>query len=132
MSQFTHSSQFRVYAEDTDFMGIVYYANYLKFCERARTEMLRSNGLVLTELAKQDCHFVITDVELKYKQPARLDDLITITCNIKNKTACSIVFEQIIKNEHNSELCSALVTIVCVNSHTKPRRLPDRFNLLQK
>lgn len=59
MSHYTHSCQFRVYTEDTDYIGVVYYANYLKFFERARTELLRENGLMLSTLSDENCFLLL-------------------------------------------------------------------------
>ncbi|HHF7344044.1 TPA: YbgC/FadM family acyl-CoA thioesterase [Legionella feeleii] len=120
-----HQFDIRVYAEDTDLMGIVYHANYLCFFERARTEMIRKSGLSLTTLAKYDCHFAINEVQLHYLNPARLDDLLTIISKIDSKTACSALFKQLMYNQHKKLLCEAMVKVVCVNGHLKPRRLPD-------
>ena len=80
-----HSFTFRVYVEDTDLMGIVYHGNYLCFFERARTEMLRDNGLSLTMMATYGTNFAIHDIHIRYHHPARLDDAITIKTNCERK-----------------------------------------------
>ncbi|WED44399.1 tol-pal system-associated acyl-CoA thioesterase [Legionella cardiaca] len=117
----------RVYAEDVDHMGIVYHANYLRFFERARTEMIRSAGLSLTTLATYDCHFAIHDVKLRYLLPARLDDLLTVVSRIESKKTCSLVFEQCIYSQDNKLLCDAMVKVVCVDGAMKPRRIPENL-----
>ena len=77
-SVFTHQS--RVYYEDTDAGGIVYYANYLKFCERARTEWLRGMGMAQSTMLEQKQGFVIKSIKGNYISSAKLDDLLTVTC----------------------------------------------------
>lgn len=123
----THHFDIRVYAEDTDLMGIVYHANYLCFFERARTEMIRKSGLSLTTLATYDCHFAINDVQLRYLRPARLDDLLTITTKIDSKKSCSVVFKQVMHNQHDKILCEALIKVVCIDNEMKPRRMPENL-----
>jgi acyl-CoA thioester hydrolase len=120
----THQYSFRVYAEDVDFMGIVYHANYLCFLERARTEFLRSNNLILSELMKQDILFAIHDVHIRYKAPARLDDLVTINTQIQQLGACSFLFDQVMQNQDKKIICEAKIQVVCVNSHLRPKRFP--------
>ncbi len=119
-----HYFDVRVYAENTDMMGIVYHSNYLCFFERARTEMIRDSGLSLTSLATYDCHFAISEVLLRYLYPARLDDLLRITTNLGHKKPCSIVFDQTMHNQHNELICNAQVKVVCVTNTMRPRRLP--------
>lgn len=122
-----YTSQFRIYIEDTDMMGIVYHANYLCFFERARTELLREHGISLAVLAEQDCQFAILSAELRYLAPARFDDLIFIDTSIKELKSCSILFEQLMRNAHNSALCKASIKVACVNRSNRPRRLPEAF-----
>ncbi len=121
----THINTVRIYTEDVDFMGIVYHANYLCYLERSRTEMLRAYNLFLSQLNELEILFAINELNIKYKAPARLDDLLTITSIIKEIKSCSLVFEQKIINQHNQLICEASVKVVCVNKDLKPRRLPD-------
>lgn len=120
----TYQHSFRVYAEDVDYMGIVYHANYLCYFERARTEMLRQNNLVLSDLMKQDTLFAIYDAHLRYKAPARLDDLLTIKTQVQQLGACSFLFDQSMQNEQEIIICEAKIQVVCVNSNLKPKRFP--------
>ncbi|HHT0591888.1 TPA: YbgC/FadM family acyl-CoA thioesterase [Legionella anisa] len=120
----THQHSFRVYAEDVDYMGIVYHANYLCYFERARTEMLRQNNLILTDLEKQDTLFAIYDAHLRYKAPARLDDLLTIKTQVQQLGACSFLFDQSMQNEQEKMICEAKIQVVCVDSNLKPKRFP--------
>ena len=122
--QFTY----RVYVEDTDQMGIVYHANYLKFFERARTELLRENGLSLTTMAIYGTHFAIHDVHISYLFPARLDDVLTIHTNYERKKACSLLFKQTMHNQLQKKLCQAIIQVVCVDDNLKPKRLPEQLS----
>jgi tol-pal system-associated acyl-CoA thioesterase len=119
-----HCTTVRVYYEDTDAGGIVYYVNYLKYCERARTEWLRSLGFSQQYLLSKNVQFVVVDVKISYQRPAKLDDELQIHIqNIKLGRA-SLVFEQ--KILRDSELiCTAQVKIACVNAdQLKPIPLP--------
>lgn len=119
-----HSFSYRVYIEDTDQMGIVYHANHLKFFERARTELLRENGLSLTTLATYDTHFAIHDIHIRYSLPARLDDVLAIKTHYERYKACGLLFKQIMYNQMNQMLSEATVQVVCVDKNLKPKRLP--------
>ncbi len=123
----SHTFNFRVYAEDTDMMGIVYHANYLCFFERARTEMLRENGVSLTMMANYDTHFAIHDVHIRYLFPARLDDVLSINSSWKLVKASSMEFSQAMHNQDGKLLSQALIKVVCVNNNLKPKRLPKEY-----
>ncbi|KTD68346.1 MULTISPECIES: YbgC/FadM family acyl-CoA thioesterase [Legionella] len=120
----TYQHSFRVYAEDVDYMGIVYHANYLCYFERARTEILRENNLILSDLTKEDTLFAIYDVHIRYKAPARLDDLLTVSTQLQQLGACSFLFEQSMRNQHGKIICEAKIQVVCVDSDLKPKRFP--------
>ncbi|HHD4630343.1 TPA: tol-pal system-associated acyl-CoA thioesterase [Legionella pneumophila] len=120
-----HQHNIRVYAEDVDHMGIVYHANYLCYLERARTELLRQNNLILSEFEKSDILFAIHELTINYVFPARLDDQLTIKTEIKEFRACSFLFNQEISNQHKQLICRASVQVVCVGSNLKPKRLPN-------
>jgi acyl-CoA thioester hydrolase len=114
-----------VYWEDTDGGGVVYYANYLKFLERARTEWLRSLGFVQTELAKDPgIVFVVASLTIDYKRPARLDDALAVTCNYEPDGAACIRFAQrILRNDE--VLVEASVRVACLDAASfRPKRLP--------
>jgi acyl-CoA thioester hydrolase len=121
----------RVYWEDTDGGGIVYYANYLRFLERARTEWLRSLGHSQHELARDPgIVFAVSNLTVDYRRPARLDDELTITCEPQAERATSMRFgQQIYRRDGSAEqtlLVEANVRVVCVDAHTlRPKRLPD-------
>jgi acyl-CoA thioester hydrolase len=116
----------RVYYEDTDAGGIVFYANYLKFFERARTEWLRAAGIGQQELLEREgAVFVVKNVNLDYHLPARLDDQIILTLTIEKLGRASVQFaQQAWRGEQL--LTSASVKVGCVDAATmRPRSLPD-------
>lgn len=123
----THEYFVRVYSEDVDQMGIVYHANYLCFFERARSEMLRARELSLSQLASYDCHFAISEVQIHFRAPARLDDLLKVETTVGKRHSCSIVFEQGIQNQDNTLICEAQIKIVCVNGAMKVQRIPTAY-----
>jgi acyl-CoA thioester hydrolase len=116
----------RVYYEDTDAGGIVFYANYLKFFERARTEWLRAAGIGQHELLEQQgMAFVVKNASIDYVAPARLDDEIKLTTTIEKLGRASVQFaQQAWRGEQL--LTSASVKVGCVDAATmRPRPLPD-------
>jgi acyl-CoA thioester hydrolase len=124
----------RIYWEDTDGGGIVYYANYLRFLERARTEWLRSLGYSQRVLAKEPgIIFAVVSLDIEYRKPARLDDELVITCQPEVEGAATIVFAQQIYREpaemHEGEpslLVEARARVACLDVRTlRPKRLPD-------
>lgn len=120
-----HCFSIRVYIEDTDLQGIVYHANYLRFFERARTELLRTYGFTLTDMAEYDTNFAIKSIHLQFVLPARLDDLLMIKTSVVRKKNCSLRFNQAMFNQSEKFLSEAIVDVVCVNKQLKPIRLPE-------
>ena len=116
----------RVYIEDTDFGGIVYYVNYLKFMERARTEALREAGFSQQILADSDVIIVVQNIDCQYLKPARLDDELIIRSSIEEIGAATAVFRQEVLLQGTDEpLCSGTVRLACVSkSKMKPVRWP--------
>lgn len=115
----------RVYIEDTDAGGIVYYVNYLKFMERARTEFMRSRGFGKDYIFNRELMFVVRDVAVEYRQPARLDDELEATASILRLRGASMVFDQCVRRG-DEILAQGEITIACVDrSGLKPRRLPQ-------
>ena len=114
----------RVYYEDTDAGGIVYYANYLKFIERARTEALRDIGLILSEIVDQfKLIFVVRNIFAKFIKPAKLDDLLEVKTNFKRFGMVSIgLVQEIFLNDN--KLFSADVKLGIVDVTGKPKKLP--------
>ncbi len=122
------SASYRVYYEDTDAGGVVYYANYLKFFERARTDFLRTLNISQAELIiKENLVFVVRKCEIEYLSPARLDDLIEVSVAVKEIRAASILMQQEIKRA-DKILSKLLVEIVCVTANDfKPKKIPASF-----
>ncbi|MDU0356068.1 tol-pal system-associated acyl-CoA thioesterase [Paraglaciecola aquimarina] len=120
-----HIHNIRVYYEDTDAGGIVYYANYLKFFERARTEWLRSFGTEQDILLEHSVGFVVKRVEMDNHAPARFNQLLRIESEIVELKRASLVFKQIVIGPNEQRLVSALIRVACVNmSNMKPQAIP--------
>ncbi len=123
--EFSH--KMRVYIEDTDAGGIVYYVNYLKFMERARTEFMRSLGYDKNYLFNADLMFVVRDLTVSYKLPARLDDELEATATLVQLRGAGMEFHQSVRRGA-ALLARAEVTIACVDrASVKPRRLPQEM-----
>ena len=119
---------FKIYYEDTDSGGIVYYANYLKYLERARSEAIYSLGLTNTNLQKDhDTLIIVKSCNIEYKKPAKFEDELNIISSILSKTKTSFTMLQIIKK--NEEIISeATVQLVTVNKEGKPIKIPEILN----
>ncbi len=117
-----YTSQYRVYVEDTDLMGIIYHGKYLYFFERARTDLLRANGISLTEMGKRDTYFAIRDVHVRYLSPGKLDDMLTIKSVVNKMHACTLELSQEMYNQDNVLLAKADIQVISVNKFLKPKR----------
>jgi acyl-CoA thioester hydrolase len=119
----------RVYWEDTDAGGVVYYANYLKFLERARTEWLRSLGYSQQALAiDRGILFMVVNLDLEYFRPARLDDALRVTCAPERDGRVTMRFRQrILRDAPGREpLVGATIRVACLDARSlRPRRIPD-------
>ncbi|MEM9530990.1 MAG: tol-pal system-associated acyl-CoA thioesterase [Pseudomonadota bacterium] len=118
----------RVYWEDTDAGGVVYYANYLKFMERARTEWLRSRGLVQSTLeAEQGVVMVMRDISARYIAPARLDDELAVTVILKRVRGASFaVTQEIYRQADEVLLVEGEGSAACLDAKSwTPRRFPE-------
>jgi len=126
--QFKH--KVKIYYEDTDAGGVVYYANYLKYLERARSEAIYSLGLTNTNLQKDhDSLIIVKSCNIEYKKPAKFEDELEIISSILSKTKTSFTMLQIIKK--NEEIISeATVQLVTVNKEGKPIKIPEILNNL--
>ncbi len=115
----------RVYVEDTDFGGVVFYANYLKYFERARTELLRSVGV--TQQAMVESHrviFVVTSATVDYLAPARMDEELSVTANIEKLGRVSIIFTQEVRRGL-AVLAKGRVSVACVGvASMRPQSMP--------
>lgn len=121
----SHTAEIRVYYEDTDAGGVVYYANYLKYAERARTEMLRERGINQSELvAEEGLLFVVRRFSADLKKPARLDDIIEIKTSINEISGVKIHMLQIM-SVNDQEIMRLNVDIACISSDFRPKRLSE-------
>ena len=120
-----HRLPLRVYYEDTDLAGLVYYANYLKFIERGRSEWVREMGIDQAALkAETGGVFAVSRVVADYIQPARYDDELTVRSTIAKRTPARVIFAQtVLRGEER--LFHADVTVVFLNADGRPQRLPD-------
>ncbi len=122
--------KFKIYYEDTDSGGIVYYANYLKYLERARSEAIYSLGLTNTNLQKDhDTLIIVKSCNIEYKKPAKFEDELEIISSVLTKTKTSFTMKQIIK-KHEELISEATVQLVTVNKEGKPIKIPEILNNL--
>jgi acyl-CoA thioester hydrolase len=125
-----HVFALRVYFEDTDAGGIVYYANYLKYAERARTEWLRALGADHSGLmAQEGVMMTVKRCEAEFVAPAQLDDVIEVHTAIEELGGASMWLDQRIRRGLN-ELVRMRVRLACVNRELKPAKLPERLRAL--
>ncbi|VAW81224.1 Tol-Pal system-associated acyl-CoA thioesterase [hydrothermal vent metagenome] len=118
----------RIYYEDTDSGGVVYYANYLKFMERARTEYLRSLGFEQDRLRlEQGVLFAVRSVQVDYRQPAWFNDALEISAQVNTVRRTSLIFNQrIMRCEAGDLVCEGQIRIACVDAGTfKPSPIPE-------
>ena len=120
----------RVYIEDTDAGGIVYYANYLKYLERARTEFFRTRGFELRKGISENINYVVHSLTIEYKQSARLDDQLLIMTRVIDIGKTYLSFNQQVLSSNKELLVDAEVKIACLHYDSgKPRRLPESLLL---
>lgn len=126
MSQAWHKINVRVYYEDTDFSGIVYHANYLKFAERGRSDCLRDNGIHHRALAMGEppLAFAVTHMDIQFLAPARIDDILTVMTRFTEARGARLVAEQEIYLE-DDVIWRATVNAACIDMAGKARRLPQ-------
>jgi acyl-CoA thioester hydrolase len=127
-----YSAKYRVYYEDTDAQGIIYYGNYLRFAERARTDFLRlSNYLNQSEMTRTTgVFFVVRKVEIEYIAPGRLDDELKVTAEVVRMGRTSFDMKQEFFNQNNLKLAEMKVQIVCVTNEgekLKSVRIPEEL-----
>lgn len=123
-----HSMDVHIYYEDTDCGGVVYYANYLRYMERARTEYLASRGYSVKGLMDEGTIFMVLRAEIDYRSPARYGDTIEIETWVRDVTRVTMIFEHIMRDKTSQSVfveCKAKV--VYVDAHAKPKRLPDEY-----
>lgn len=123
----------RIYYEDTDCGGVVYYANYLKYFERGRTELLRALGVSLPKLRKEGFLFVVRKAEAEYLAPCRYDDLIYLDTGISASTGATVTFRHsIIKEGSGTEAVRGEVVLAAINPDGRPARLPSQLRAALK
>lgn len=120
-----HTFKIKIYYEDTDSGGVVYYANYLKFIERARTNLIQDLGFTLQSLSKDyDSHFVVKNINCDYIQSAHLEDELKIQSQFLKIKKASFQIEQNIFRENNM-IFQSQVLLVNINSSGKPIKIPE-------
>jgi acyl-CoA thioester hydrolase len=132
----THHFALRVYFEDTDVAGIVYYANYLKFMERARSDMLRAAGIdQRAVLESGEGVYVVAEANIKYRRPAKLDDALVVLSHVREVRAASCVIHQRVMRGHEI-LADAEITAAFLSTEGRPKRQPrgwvDVFERLKR
>ncbi|NLD13687.1 MAG: tol-pal system-associated acyl-CoA thioesterase [Gammaproteobacteria bacterium] len=121
----------RVYYEDTDAGGVVYYVNYLKFMERARTERLRALGYSQHQLAAENLLFVVHSAQTRYHAPARLDDELQVTARVVKLGKARLEFSQQVRRSDGLLLCEGQFTIACVAADSfKPVAMPAALHTI--
>ena len=125
----THSFDLQVYYEDTDMAGIVYYANYLRFIERARSDWVRQLGIDQLKMKQDGVVFAVRRVEADYLAPAVFEDRLIVHTSVKHLTAARMVMSQSVARG-DEVLFQADVTIVCIGSGGRPVKLPAELRSL--
>jgi len=114
----------RIYYHHTDSGGVVYYGEYLKFLEEARTEYLEQRGLSVKELIKKDMIFVVRYQEIEYIKPVFYGDILEIKAKVIDISEIKITFDYDIRNQNNQITTKAKTVLVCVDRNLKPKKLP--------
>ena len=118
----------RIYFHDTDAGGVVYYGNYLKYLEEARTEYLEQRGMGVDAFLKQGLLYAVSTCTINYRSPARYGETLICSAKLKQITAVKLIFEQIIQEKKSNRLIAdAEVTLVCLNKDFKPTAIPEEF-----
>lgn len=123
----THKVDYRVYYEDTDAVGIMYHANYICFCERGRSELLREIGYPASEVVeKLKTGFVVRHLDADYLGMVKLDDLLTVETSVKSMKNTSFLMTQTVHCQ-NKVVFTMDITLVCMDMAGKPTRIPDEL-----
>ncbi len=115
----------RVYYHDTDCGGVVYYGNYLKYLEEARTELFEAHNLYMKDLIERGVLFVVARQEIDYKFPARYGDTLDIRTRVSSVSGVKIEFEYEIRNQDAQLVSRAKTLLVCIGRDFKPQALPE-------
>ena len=122
--------KFKIYYEDTDSGGVVYYANYLKFLERARSEIIMSLGFSNTNLREKfNLFFIVKYCNINYRKPAKLEDELIVFTSVVSLSKTSLVMKQDVK-KHDDLVAEAEVCLVAVDMKGKPTKIPDELKKL--
>jgi len=117
----------RIFYHDTDAGGVVYYANYLKYMEEARTEFFEQRGISIRELASAGTLFVVARQEIDYKMPAFYGDILDVSTAIAAMTVAKIEFTHETRNQNSQLINAAKTTMVCVDTAIKPKAIPEEL-----
>ena len=121
-----HNLSVKVYLEDTDALGIVYHANYLKYCERARTDLLAECGYSLAQMQKQGCLFVVFEMHLRFQQPARLHDELEVRSRAERGSDYRVTFKhEVFLRGGQTPIFVAEATVVTIDNDGLLRPLPE-------
>jgi tol-pal system-associated acyl-CoA thioesterase len=124
-----HILEFRVYLEDTDAQGIVYYANYLRYFERGRSEILESLGIPMDQVARPDCRLVVYEARIKFRRPAFLGDKLELLTSMLRTSEYRLSFRQQIRRRgENEALVSGEVDVVAIHQDGTLKELPAIFS----
>jgi tol-pal system-associated acyl-CoA thioesterase len=121
-----NSLKIKIYYEDTDAGGVVYYANYLKFMERARTEYLADRKIDVSAYHNKGFIFAVVDAEIHYKHPAKLGDIVEITTDIIETTKVTLKIRHHIK-KNETTLVESVIRLACINPEGKPQKIPEEI-----
>lgn len=117
----------KIYYHDTDAGGVVYYANYLKYMEEARTEFFAERGFSIKDLSAQGILFVVAHQEVDYKAPAFYADTLEINARLLKTSNVKLEFEHEVTNQNNQLICKGQATLVCVDKSIRPRVIPEEI-----
>ncbi len=124
--------EFRVYLEDTDAQGIVYHANYLRYFERGRSEILEALGIPLDQVARPDCRLVVYETRIKFRQPAFLGDRIEVLTSMQRVSEYRLTFRQKIRRKgEDTALVSGEIEVVAIDKGGSLVELPSFFDRFQ-
>jgi len=120
--------EIKIYYEDTDSGGVVYYANYLRYMERGRTEYLAARGISVKDLMDQGTIFVVTRAEVDYKSSVRYGDTILLETSVAEKTGATLLFQHRITDKTTGRLLvEGKIRMVCADLSVRPKRLPPEM-----
>ncbi|MFA5085639.1 MAG: thioesterase family protein [Candidatus Omnitrophota bacterium] len=117
----------RIYYHDTDCGGVVYYANYLKYLEEARSEYFETRGLIIKDMLKNGIGFVVARQEIDYKSPAFYGDTLEVKTRVTDASLTRVNFEYDIVNDSGKLIASAKTVIVFVDKTLRPKRIPEEI-----